>query len=117
MDDDSIDILLIADSIRIRKALRERLEACGFKVCESCEATDALQIIADGFEPHIVITDMLADEATRFTAAMRMLWEGPVNVVALDDMAELVSAEEGHTGPPDHTMVENVILGLARTAG
>ena len=114
MQEDSIGILLIADDVGLRRALKDKLEACGFTVCETCEAVEGLQTIADGFQPHVVITDMLADDATQFTAAMRMLWEGPVNVVALDDMAQLVGNEEDLTSPHDHSQVENAILGLAR---
>lgn len=113
----SIDVLLIADDPLLRKTLRGQLESCGFRVCETCGATDGLQTIADGFEPHIVLTDMLADDASKFTSAMRMLWEGPVNVVALDDMAELVSSEENqHSIAEEHTPFENAILGLVRAA-
>lgn len=113
----NLDILLIADDAALRRALKDKLESLGFNVCETCEATDGLQTIADGFEPNVVLTDMLAEEASRFTAAMRMLWEGPVNVVALDDMALLVSADESLAETPDLSPIESAILELARAEG
>ena len=117
MFDDSVKVLLIADALGMRKSLRQKLEACGFNIAEACDAEDGLQIISDGYEPDVVLTDLLADEANAFTAAMRMIWEGPVNVVALDDMAQLVNDQEFFAETADQAMLHGAIMNLARLAG
>ena len=63
------------------------------------------------------LTDLLADDANAFTAAMRMIWEGPVNVVALDDMAKLVNDQEIFAESADQALLHGAIMNLARMAG
>ena len=118
MAENGIGILLIASTYRVRKELRPNLEACGFTIAETCDAADAVQTLDEGFNPHIIVTDMNAREIADLRQAAWRHAGRDIRIIALAEiMQQLGEVKETFVRPVDYMLFSHAMRGMGPSVG
>jgi CheY-like chemotaxis protein len=82
-DGHSGKVLLVDDEPLIRMSTADMLGEMGYLVTEAASGEEALQIVADGLDPDILITDHLMPGITGTELALRVREQSPATVVLI----------------------------------
>ncbi|MBV1690351.1 response regulator [Novosphingobium sp. G106] len=82
-DDRSGRVLLVDDEPLIRMSTADMLSEMGYSVTEAASGEEALEILADGLDPDILITDHLMPGITGTELAQRVREKSPATTVLI----------------------------------